>query len=281
MDNLLKGKDTVVPGAASRIGKGHETDSFLQYPVMSTLRPSYPRGPWHYKDMHQLVITYESTAEAIRAVVPKPLQPAEGNRVIIEWRRMSEVSGLGPYTEVGHSVACIFEGKPVTYVFQAFLDSESPTLAGREILGFPKRHGEPELKTVREVLTGTLNYGGVQVALATMLYRAADLSDRLAEIEQDLQTTQIVLKLLPDVDNHTPKVAQLVRANLYDVQLKGAWGGPAELFMIPHVGCPVAALPVVRVLEGRQHLWDMTLSDGEVVYDYLETKRTVRFDQEV
>ncbi|MGO8013161.1 acetoacetate decarboxylase family protein, partial [Rhizobium ruizarguesonis] len=88
-------------------------------------------------------------------------------------------------------------------------------------------------------------------------------SDRLAEIEQELQTTQLVLKLLPDVDNHTPKVAQLVKFNLYDVRLKGAWGGPAELFMVPHAGCPVAALPVVRVLEGRQHLWDMTLNDGE------------------
>ena len=48
---------------------------FLQYPVMSTLRPAYPRGPWHYKNMHQLVVTYESTAEAVRAVVPPPLNP--------------------------------------------------------------------------------------------------------------------------------------------------------------------------------------------------------------
>ena len=157
---------------------------------MPTLRPAYPRGPWHYTNMHQLVVTYESTAEAVRAVVPPPLRPADGNRVTIEWRRMSEVSGFGPYTEVGHSVACTFEGKPVIYVFQAFLDSESPTLAGREILGFPKRHGEPDLKIVREVLTGTLTYGGVQVALATMPYRTVDLSDRLAEIEQELQTTQ-------------------------------------------------------------------------------------------
>ena len=121
-------------------------------------------------------------------------------------------------------MACTFEGKPVIYVFQAFLDSESPTLAGREILGFPKRHAEPALKTVREVLTGTLSYGGVQVALATMPYRAVDLSDRLAEIEQELQTTQLVLKLLPDVDNHTPKVAQLVKVGLYDVRLQGRLG---------------------------------------------------------
>jgi acetoacetate decarboxylase len=28
----------------------------------------------------------------------------------------------------------------------------------------------------------------------------------------------------------------------------------------------------VRVLEGRQHLWDMTLSDGQVVHDYLESE---------
>jgi acetoacetate decarboxylase len=271
--NILKHKGAIVSEAPSGTRKEHAGDWFLQYPVMSTLRPSYPRGPWHYKDMHQLVVTYESTAEAVRAVIPRPLQPADGNRVTIEWRRMTEVSGFGPYCEVGHSVACTLDGKPVIYVFQAFLDSESPTLAGREILGFPKRHAEPQLKTVREVLTGTLAYGGTQVALATMPYRAIDLSDRLAEIEQDLKTTQLVLKLLPDVDGQTPKVAQLVRVNLYDVRLRGAWGGPAELFMIPHVGCPVAALPVVRVLEGRQHLWDMTLRDGEVVHDYLEAGR--------
>ena len=127
---------------------------------------------------------------------------------------------------------------------------------------------------MREVLTGTLGYGGVQVAVATMQYRAVALSDRLAEIEQDmLQTPQLVLKLFPDVDNHTPKVAQLVRVNQYDVRVKGAWGGAAELFLVPHVGCPVAALPVVRVLEGLQLLWDVTLRDGQVVYDYLEAER--------
>ena len=35
---------------------------------------------------------------------------------------------------------------------------------------------------------------------------------------------------------------------------------------------------MVRVIEARQHLWDMTLSDGEVVHDYLEPS-AARFDQ--
>ena len=43
--------------------------------------------------------------------------------------------------------------------------------------------------------------------------------------------------------------AQDRSADIYDVRLKGAGGGPAELFMVPHVGCPVAARPSVRVLE--------------------------------
>jgi acetoacetate decarboxylase len=82
--DVLKGKRAAVTAPASGNGKGAATDWFLQYPVMSTLRPSYPRGPWHYKNMHQLVVTYESTAEAVRAVVPRPLELAEGNGVTIE-----------------------------------------------------------------------------------------------------------------------------------------------------------------------------------------------------
>ena len=45
---------------------------------------------------------------------------------------MTEVTEFGPYTEVGRSVACTFEGEPAIYVFQAFLDSNRQrSLAGR------------------------------------------------------------------------------------------------------------------------------------------------------
>ena len=123
-------------------------------------------------------------------------------------------------------------------------------------------------------MTGTLHYGDAQVALATMPYRTVDLSHRSAEIEQELQTTpNWCSSCFLTLTTTRRKSHSSSGSRIYNVRLRGAWGGPAELFMIPHVGCPVAALPIVRVLEGRQHLWDMTLSDGEVVHDYLKTQR--------
>ncbi len=89
-----------------------------------------------------------------------------------------------------------------------------------------------------------------------MPYRAVDLSDRLAEIEQGLQTAQLVLKLLPDIDNHTPKVSQLVRVNLYDVRLRGAWGGTSRA-----VHDPARRLPG-RGASGRARARGPTASMG-------------------
>ncbi|WP_371875872.1 acetoacetate decarboxylase family protein [Caballeronia grimmiae] len=34
------------------------------------------------------------------------------------------------------------------------------------------------------------------------------------------------------------------RYNLSDIQVKGAWSGPARLVLVPHVNAPVADLPV-------------------------------------
>ena len=93
--NEMKGRGAFVTGAASEIAKDHATDWFLQYPVMPTLRPAYPRGPWHYSNMHQLVVTYESTAEAVRAVVPPPLQPGTLRQVSRIWQATASPSNGG------------------------------------------------------------------------------------------------------------------------------------------------------------------------------------------
>ncbi len=62
----------------------------------------------------------------------------------------------------------------------------------------------------------------------------------------------------------------LVRYNLEDVTVKGAWQSPADIELFRHALAPVAALPVLEVISGLHILMDMTLGLGEVVPDYLE-----------
>lgn len=81
--------------------------------------------------------------------------------------------------------------------------------------------------------------------------------------------TQVNLKLIPDVDGN-PAIAQLVAYNLSDIDVKGAWSGPARLHLVPHVNAPVADLPVKNVIGGMHFIADLTLPYGRVLHDYLK-----------
>ena len=73
--------------------------------------------------------------------------------------------------------------------------------------------------------------------------------------------------LYPDVDGSLA-IAQLVGYNLSDIQVQGAWSGPARLHLVPHVNAPVADLPVRRVSGGVHFIANLTLPYGRVLHDY-------------
>jgi acetoacetate decarboxylase len=65
-----------------------------------------------------------------------------------------------------------------------------------------------------------------------------------------------------------------VRYFLRNVELKGAWSGPAALTLSPHALAPIADLPVREVISSVHLIADLTLDLGEVVHDYLSLGRS-------
>ncbi len=248
----------------------------LQLPSMPAASPSYPRGPYRFIDREYLIISYESDPQAIRAALPEPLQPDGSNRVLCEFIRMPDSSGFGSYTESGLVIPARFGEQAVNFTAQMYLDDHPPIAGGREIWGFPKKLGQPRLEVVHDTLTGTLDYAGVRVAIGTMGYKHQhllyDLNGRKACSSQSILdkmiATQVNLKLIPDVDG-TLAIAQLVAYNLIDIQVKGAWSGPARLQLLAHVNAPVADLPIVKMIGGLHFIADLTLPYGRVLHDYL------------
>jgi acetoacetate decarboxylase len=252
-------------------------DRILALPSMPLASPSYPAGPYRFLDREYLIVTYETDPDAIREALPEPLRPDGSNHVLYEFIKMPDSAGFGDYTESGVVIPALLGDQPVNFTAQMYLDDEPPIAGGREIWGFPKKHGEPKLEIVHDTLTGTLQYAGIQVAVGTMGYKHQhilyDVKGRKAcssnSIVEKMSKTQVNLKLIPDVDG-TLAIAQLVGYELTDIQVKGAWSGPARLHLVPHVNAPVADLPVRRVVGGLHFIADLTLPYGRVLHDYLQ-----------
>jgi acetoacetate decarboxylase len=243
-------------------------DEILALPGMPPGNPSYPHGPYHFIDREYFNVIYESDPEAIRAMVPEPLEPDGSNTVVYEWINMPDSSGFGAYQESGIVIPCTLDGKAVNYTAMMFLNVEPPITAGREIWGFPKRWGEPSLRIEQDTLTGTLSYAGQRVAMGTMVYKHDTACDDPDECVAKLAKPSVNLKLIPHVSGG-PEIAELIEFAMTDITVKGFWRGRARLHLVPHVNAPVADLPVRRIIEGQHIIADMSLPYGRVVYDYL------------
>lgn len=234
--------------------------------AMPLTSPSYPRGPYRFINREYLIITYRTDAEALRRVVPEPLEIPEPI-VNYEFIRMPDSTGFGDYTESGQVIPVTHCGESGGYVHAMFLNDDAPIAGGREIWGFPKKLASPNLRVERDTLVGTLDFGPIRVATGTMGYkhRTADA----AEVKAAMEKPTFLLKIIPDVDC-SPRICELVSYRLEEVRVKGAWSGPGALELYAHALAPVAELPVREVSSALHIMSDLTLGLGRVVHDYLK-----------
>src|SRR5205807_7626559 len=143
---------------------------------MPLTNPSFPRGPYRFFNREYFIITYRTDPEALAAVVPEPLEVAEAI-VKYEFIRMPDSTGFGDYTETGQVIPVRFKGRKGGYSHCMFLNDEPPIAGGRELWGFPKKLAKPTLHVEIDQMVGTLDYGPIRVATASMGYKhkSADL----------------------------------------------------------------------------------------------------------
>jgi len=244
-----------------------EEDIRQQAYAMPFTSPAFPRGPYRFNDREYLVITYRTDVDKLRAVVPEPLEiDPEQPFVKYEFMRMPDSTGFGDYTESGQVIPVSFQGHKGGYSHSMFLDDDPPIAGGRELWGFPKKLAKPSLKVETDCLVGTLDYGSVRVATATMGYkhRPLDLEPLLAS----LATPNFLLKIIPHVDG-TARICELVEYHLEDIDLKWGFSGPAALSLTSHALAPVGDLPILEIVSAAHFKADLTLGLGKVVHDYL------------
>jgi acetoacetate decarboxylase len=233
--------------------------------AMPLTSPAYPVGPYRFCNREYLIITYRTDPTKLRELVPEPLQ-IEEPLVKFEFIRMPDSTGFGDYAESGQVIPVSFQGRNGGYTHCMFLNDHPPIAGGRELWGFPKKLAEPTLKAEIDTLVGTLHYGPLRIAIGKMGYKHKQAD--LAAVKASLTAPNFLLKILPHVDG-TARVCELVEYHLEDIDLKGAWTGPAQLTLFSHSLAPLAELPVLEIVSGVHIIADLTLPLGKVVHDYL------------
>ncbi|MBP2472082.1 acetoacetate decarboxylase [Crossiella equi] len=227
--------------------------------------PAYNPRRTRFRDREYLNIVYRTDAEALRKVVPEPLEFDEP-LVRFEIMRMNQASNFGPYTEAGQVIPVRFGEEHGEYLHQMYLDSFPATAAGRELAGYPKSMGSPKLAVEGSALLGTLDLGSVRVATATMGYQFEQMDFEQAHSEISVPT--YMLKIVPGYHGK-PRICELLRTQITDLTIKDAWTGPARLQLFEHVLAPLADLPVREIVSASHILTDLRLAPLTPVHDYL------------
>jgi acetoacetate decarboxylase len=240
--------------------------NLFNMPVQSGIQ-AYPEAPFYSSNREYFIISYETDLELLKKVVPAPLKVTEPI-VKFEFIRMPSY-GLGDFTESGQVIPVEFEGEKGGYIHTMVLDGPTSVAAGREIWGFPKRIAQPKLYVDQDALVGTLNYGTLRIAEASMGLKQTPVP--LDQIKKAAEAPAFMLKAIPDVDG-SPKICQLVKVKLQGVNVKEAWSGPGALNLFHHALVPMADLPIKRIISTIHFVVDVIVPYGEVVHDYLAKK---------
>jgi acetoacetate decarboxylase len=227
--------------------------------------PAFPSGPYYFHNREYLNILYRTDMEALRRVVPEPLEIDEP-LVKFEIIYMPDVTGLGAYTESGQVIPVSFNGEKGEYIHAMYVNNHPAIASGREMGAFPKKLGSPRLYVDSDTLVGALDYGSLRVATATMGYKHQPLD--VEQARQELLQPIFMLKIVPNYDG-SQKVCQLMRTQIKDLTIHGAWTAPARLQMFAHALAPIADLPVLEIVSASHIITDVTLAMPELIYDYL------------
>jgi acetoacetate decarboxylase len=229
--------------------------------------PAYPMPPYKFRNREYLNIVYRTDSEALRKAVPEPLEFNEPLvRFEVMW--MPDATGLGAYTEAGQVIPVHFNGEEGDYVHSMYVDNLSAIVSGRELSAYPKKIGTPKLYIDSDTLVGTLDYGSLRVATATMGYKHVPLD--IEEVRREICRPNFMIKIGTGYNGQL-KVCDLVRTEITDVTIKEAWSGPARLQLFEHALAPLADLPVLEVVSASHILTDLTLNGVQPIFNYLET----------
>ncbi|KAJ5911480.1 uncharacterized protein N7473_000783 [Penicillium subrubescens] len=220
---------------------------FGSLPVSNTpipqYAPPYPVDGSDYTSEAVLTVTYQTSLQCVRHLVPDMLELEDEPQVSVMVLQHSMTS-FGPYNEYVHLVEVKYNGDTFDYFLSLILDNDSPICCGREQFGFPKKLGNValSLKTGSAVVHGYVERPAGQKIVEVGFQPEQKLKGTVERTIQGLN-----LRVIPSVvSNQSPSVKELVPVDI-SIEASEVWQGSGSVcFPEPSRFDPMHEVKVVR-----------------------------------
>ncbi|WP_435742033.1 acetoacetate decarboxylase family protein [Nocardioides sp. SYSU DS0663] len=139
-----------------------------------------------------LSVDFLTRPDTVRALLPAELDPGASPRLTVQVSRWRS-SCVGDFAASAVYVSASHRGVPGDYVLCMFMDSDVPTLFGRELYGEPKKIGTSTLWRNDGHMTGRLERHG-----ARLVELEADLGEDRGPVEVVGRNYNVKYELRPD-----------------------------------------------------------------------------------
>lgn len=231
---------------------------------MPELSELYGEPPFHYREVNQLLVEFETEAAVLRELVPKPLTPNRENTMFVSVAEFL-CSGFGRYYETHVFTHATYKRRLVNFSLYLILDNDVAICGGREIWGFPKKLGRLTMNMTDDVVSATVERGGITVIDCAMRMATMIEPEALGGTAE-----WVARKFIPNVTRGArPDVDQLTSTTLTNITVGEVHKGPATLNFGASPADRLADIPIVRMRDGYFYESTFTLDDGIVLHDYL------------
>jgi acetoacetate decarboxylase len=242
---------------------GHGRD--FEGTFLSRTAPPYGAPPYRYEGSRLVTVTFETSAEILRALVPKPLTVDKANvmSVTVGLQKIVEPRPTD-YYEAYLSIPVLHGATRGTYLPILYLDKAMQIIGGREIWGFSKVDAEVHFEEADGKIHACVSQDG-----AALIDVVMTLGPQLPTPENSPRQPVFNMKLIPSVEKDAPPdVMQLTSMTPRNATVTKLCGGAATLALGSTASSPLGKIPVRKITRCVYTESGFILDYGKVVHDY-------------
>lgn len=235
---------------------------------MPSTAPLYTPPPVQFHNNRIVSITFKTTPEVIRQLLPKPLVQNPLNLMFAYVGRLNIEMSEGEvysYLEAGIGVPSSFSGNMGNYAIYLYLDKTLPVVGGREIWGWPKKDAAIEFVEKDGKIRAKIERFGDPIITLNV-----SLLDKIDPIPVQPNFPWFNLKIIPSVErNAPPDVKQLTSTVNLDNVTKELYKCKCDLKFSSSPFDPLGSIEILEIVEVKFMVTDFVMDYGKILFNYL------------